>query len=357
MKRLSLAAFAAVAVGTLLAVPSFAAGPGFKIVKHIKMPDGDFDYGTIDSAKGRVFWARDGQITMFNVKTGQITELVGGPNGHAAVPVPGTDLIVESHGVPSVVGPAAATSGIAVIDIKANKIVADIPAGRPAAGAPKGPPTGFPDGATYDPASKLVYVMTHFDAIAYAVNPRTRKLVAQVAVGTKDQESPAADGKGHLFITSPGSKEISVVDTKTQKVTGHYPLSCGASGLAYASRSNLLIAECDDDGLAEVVDAKTGKTVASVTIGHGADSVQYDAKDQLAMIPCQEEGKLYVISVGNPKHVALVQTADSVVGTRTGAWDENTDHGYYMAGKSTGKRVHGHLILQPGTLEMLVVAK
>jgi len=356
MKQISLAALAAVAVGTLLATPSFAAGPAFKVVQHIKMPDGDFDYGSVDSAKGSVYWARDGQITMLNVRTGQITQLVGSANGHVAVPVPGTDLLVESHGVPSV-APGADQSGISIIDVKANKILADIPAGRPAANAPKGPPTGFPDGATYDPASKLVYVMTHFDAVAYAVDPRARKLVATIAVGTKDQEFPAADGKGHLFIAAPGSKEISVIDTKTQKVTGHYPLSCGASGMAYASRSGLLIAECDDDGLAEVVDAKTGKTVASVPIGHSADSVQYDEKDQLAMIPCQEEGKLYVISVANAQHVALVQTLDTAVGTRTGTWDESNDRGYYMAGQSTGKRVHGHLVLKDGTLEQLVVGE
>ena len=113
--------------------------------------------------------------------------------------------------------------------------------------------------------------MTHFDAVAYAVDARTGKLVAKVATKTEDQEFPAADGKGHLFVASPGSKEIAVIDTKTQKLTGEYKLSCGASGMAYASKSNLLVAECDDDGLAEVVDASTGKTVASVKIGHGAD--------------------------------------------------------------------------------------
>jgi hypothetical protein len=181
--------------------------------------------------------------------------------------------------------------------------------------------------------------------------------VAKIATDTEDQEFPAADGKGHLFIASPGSKAIAVIDTKTQKLTGKYALSCGASGMAYASKSGLLIAECDDDGLAEIVDAKTGKTVAEVKIGHAADSVQYDAKDQLAMIPCQEEGKLYIISVADAQHVALVQTLDSAVGTRTGAWDQNNDRGYYMAGQSTGKRVHGHLVLQQGTLEQLVVGK
>lgn len=350
---MKLAAFAAFAVGTLLALPSFGAGPAFKVVQHIKMPDGDFDYGSVDSAAGRVYWPRDGEITVLDVKTGQVSKLVGGPNGHTAVPVPGTGLIVESHGVPN-----GTNSGIAIIDIKANKIVADIPAGNPppAPGA-KGPPSGFPDGSTYDPASKLVYVMTHFDSVAYAVDPKAGKLVAKIATKTEDQEFPAADGKGHLFVASPGSKAIAVIDTKAQKLVGDYKLSCGASGMAYASRSGLLVAECDDDGLAEVVDAKTGKTVAEVKIGHGADSVQYDAKDQLAMIPCQEEGKLYILSVASPQHVALVQTADTAVGTRTGAWDERTDRGYYMAGQSTGKRIHGHLILAPGTLENLVIGK
>jgi DNA-binding beta-propeller fold protein YncE len=353
MKHVSFTALAAAAVGTLLALPSFAAGPEFKVVQHVKMPDGDFDYGSVDSGNGRVYWSRDGEITMLNVKTGQLTKLVGGAGGHVAVPVPGTDLIVEPHGAPN-----GADSGIAVIDVKANKIVADIPAGRAEPGAPPSKkPAGFPDGATYDPASKLVYVMTHFDAVAYAVDARTGKLVAKIATDTDDQEFPAADGKGHLFVASPGSKAIAVIDTKAQKLMGKYTLACGASGMAYASKSGLLIAECDDDGLAEIVDAKTGKTIAEVKIGHGADSVQYDAKDQLAMVPCQEEGKLYVISVADPKHVALVQTLDTAKGTRTGAWDNSNDRGYYMAGQATDKHVHGHTVLAQGSLEQLVVGK
>ncbi len=340
MKRLSLVALSAFAAGTLAALPSYAAGPEFAVTQHIKMPDGGFDYGSVDSANGRVYWPRDKALTMLNVKTGEVTQLVTGDNGHTAVPVPGTDLVVVSHGIPK-----GTSNGIAIIDVKANKILGEIPAGN------------FPDGATYDPASKLVYVMTHFDAVAYAVDPSTRKLVAKIPLGTKDAEFPAADGKGHVFVNGPGSKLIAVIDTHTQKTTGHYKLSCEASGLAYASKSNLLIAECDDDGLAEIVDASTGKTLASVHIGHGADSVQYDAKDQLAMIPCQEEGKLYILSVADPKHVSVIQELATAKGTRTGAWDEDNDRGYYMAGQSTGKRVHGHLVLQPGTLELLVVAK
>lgn len=352
MKRMWVAAIVAgFAVGGWLAPPSFAAD--FKVDQKIKMPDGDFDYGSVDSSKGKVYWTRDGEITVIDVKTGQVSKIVGGPNGHVAVPVPGTDLIVEPHGVPN-----ATNSGIAIIDVKANKILADLPAGRPEAGAPPSKkPTGFPDGATYDPASKLVYVMTHFDAVAYAVDPMSKKIVAKIATNTDDQEFPAADGKGHLFIAAPGSKEIAVIDTKTQKLTGAYKLSCEASGMAYASKSNVLIAECDDDGLAEVVDATSGKTVASVKIGHGADSVQYDEKDQLAMIPCQEEGKLYILNVADPAKASVVQALDTAKGTRTGAWDTTTDRGYYMGGQATDKHVHGHIVLAEGTLQQIVVGK
>lgn len=352
MRHVSFAALAAVAMGTVLALPSYAASPDFKVVQKVKMPAGDFDYGSVDPSKGMVYWSRDGEITQLNVKTGKVAKLVGAPNGHVAVPVPGTDLLVESHGVPN-----GSDDGIAVIDIKQNKIVSDVAAGRPEAGAaPKGP-TGFPDGATYDPASKLVYVMTHFDAVAYGVDPKTGKIAAKISVGTKDQEFPAADGKGHLFIAAPGSSEISVIDTKEQKVTGHYKLSCGASGMAYASKSNVLVAECDDDGLAEVVDAKSGKTLASVKIGHGADSVQYDEKDNLAMVPCQEEGKLYVISLAKPDKADVVQTVDLAKGTRTGAWDDKNDRGYYMGGTATDKKVHGHIVLAEDSLQQFVVGK
>jgi DNA-binding beta-propeller fold protein YncE len=335
---------AAVALIVALAAPAFADDPGYKITDRIKMPDGRFDYASADQHAGRIYWPRLDATNVVDAKTNKVSDLKGATNGHVVVPVLGTTLVVEPHGTPNNTPP----NGIVIVDTAKNEVKADLPAGN------------FPDGATYDPVSKLVYVMLHNDGVALAVDAKAGKIAATVNVGGH-LEFPAADGKGHVFVNIQTAGEIGVIDTKTQKVTAHYKLAgCEDNGgLAYATKSKLLISACDN-GVAKVLAAATGKEVASVPIGHGSDAVIYDSKRQLVFIPCAAEGMLYILSVADPAHVSVIQQLPTQKGTRTGAVNEASGRVYLMASKPDMNKPpgpSGRPEPLAGSFEMLVVAR
>ena len=318
-----------------LAVPvaALAAAPDYKVVERIKIPDGGFDYVTFDSATGRVYIARTDFTTVIDAKTGATSQLKSASHGHMVVPVAGTTLGVLPQGAGTVL----------IADTSKDVAVATIPGGM------------GPDGATYDPFSKFVFVMNHRGGDATVIDPIAGKAVATIPVGGT-LEFPASDGAGKVFVNVEDQHQIAVIDVKMRKVVARYPMAgCeGPTGLAYVPDSKLLISSCD--GVAKVLQAKDGKEVASLAIGHGPDAVIYDPMRQLAFIPCSGEGILEVISVKDPAHISIVQHVATQTGTRTGAVDPQSGRLYLVATKLGPKTANGRAERLAGTYEALVVS-
>ena len=329
------AAFAGLLLTVAFVTPGLA---DYRIVDRIKVPDGGFDYATFDSATGRVLMARTDFTTVIDAKTGKVSQLNSAAPGHMAVPVPGTSLIV----LPQRPGM------VRIVDMKTDKMLADIKAGE------------NPDGAVYDPFSKTVFVMNHDSGESTVIDPVARKAVATIPVGGT-LEFPASDGAGKVFVNITSVPEIAVIDVKSKAVTAHYKLDgCrGASGLAYATKSKLLISSCGN-GMAKVLQADTGKEIASLPIARGPDAVIYDPVRQLAFIPCGGDGVLEIISVADPAHVASVGHIQTEPGSRTGTLDPQSGRLYLMASKPDPAGTPGPggrgIARVPGTYEVLVIA-
>lgn len=325
------------ALCAMLSTDAFAADASYKIIERIKVPDGGFDYATFDPAAGRVLMARTDFTTVIDAKTGKVSQLNSAAPGHMALPVPGTSLIV----LPQRPGM------VRIVDMASDKMLADIPAGQ------------NPDGAVYDPYSKLVFVMNHDSGESTVVDPIGRKAVATIPIGGT-LEFPASDGAGKVFVNITSIPEIAVIDVKTRTVTGHYKLEgCrGASGLAYAAQAKLLISSCGN-GMAKVIDAGTGREVASLPIARGPDAVIYDSARRLAFIPCGGDGVLEVISLADPAHIAVVQHLPTLAGSRTGTIDPRSGRLYLMASQPDPSGAPGPggrgIARVPGTYEVLVV--
>src|ERR1700722_5525673 len=132
---------AALALSAAFAAPALAADANYKIVDHIKLPDGGWDYIVSDAEHGRIIRTRTDGADLVDTKTGKVTTLKNNGNGHMIVPVPGTALGVIPLRMPEKM--------IRIMDTMADKIVADVPGGD------------GPDGAVYDPFSKPVFVANH----------------------------------------------------------------------------------------------------------------------------------------------------------------------------------------------------
>jgi len=313
--------------------PHAAEQVNYKIVDRIKVPDGPFDYVNYDPRTGNIYMARQDSTTVIDPKSGKVSELKSAVRGHMALPLPGTSFVL----LPQRQGT------IRIVDTDKDAVVADFIAGK------------NPDGAAYDPFSKLVFVMNHDGGDSTVVDPATKKPVATIQVGG-ELEFPVADGAGHVFVNVQTTGEIAVIDVKTKKVTGRYKMAgcMEPSGLAYVPDSKLLISACDNE-VAKVLQADTGKEVASLKIGGGPDAVTYDARRKLAFIPSGDAGVLEVISVADPAHIAVVQHVPTQKGTRTAMIDPTTGKLYMMAFKSGPAPAGGGRAPRlPGSFEVLV---
>jgi DNA-binding beta-propeller fold protein YncE len=329
---------ASVALAGTLTVSAAVGATNYHIVNRIKVADGGFDYATFDTATGQVLMARTDFTTVIDAKTGKVSQLKSAAGAHIALPVPGTNLLAMPRRPGDVI----------IVDMKQDKVVADIPAHK------------NPDGAAYDPRSKLVFAMNHDSGEATVINPVAGKTVATIPVGGT-LEFPVADGRGHVFVNVTSTPDIAVIDVDKKAVTAHYKLQgCdGASGLAYDAADKLLISSCRN-GMAKVIDATDGNEVASIPIAAGPDAVIYDARRKLAFIPCGGDGVLEVISLADPKHPVAVQHLKTQAGSRTGTLDPRSGRLYLMASQPdpSGKPGPGGrgIARVPGTYEVLVIA-
>ncbi len=328
---------ATLALTITLAAPALAAELSYKIIDRFPMPDGYWDYGASDPDKGRIYWARSNFTDVIDVKTNKLSQLKSA-GGHLAVPVPGTTLVVLPLRDPP--------KTVRIVDTATDKAVADLPAGE------------APDGATYDPFSKHVFVVNHNSSDVMEVDPLAAKVVATIPIGGGKLEFPAADGLGHVFIAVQASGEIAVIDVKDHKMTGRFQMEgCkDASGLTYATKTKLLVASCGN-GVAKVVTAE-GKDVASIPIGKGPDAAIYDPARQVVFVPSGIDGTLEVISVADPAQVKSVQRLPTQILVRSGAVDPPSGKLYLMAAQpDTNKPPGGGGRPTPkdGTFEMLVI--
>jgi DNA-binding beta-propeller fold protein YncE len=313
---------------------AFAAEANYKIVDRIKVQDGGFDYATFDTANGRVLMARPNLTTVIDVKTGKVSELKSAVKGHIAMPIPGSPLLVVTQ----------RGGDVLLVDGSTDKVVATFKGGK------------NPDGATYDPSSKLVFAMDHEAGNAIMIDPVAKKMVGTIPVGG-ELEFAVPDGAGKVYVNVEDKNQIAVIDTATKKVTARYALKgCdGPTGLAYVASAKLLISSCD--GVAKVVHADTGTEAASLPTAKGADAVIYDSARKLAFIPCRT-GTLEVISLADPAHISVVQHLPTQVGTRTGTLDPATGRIYSMAAKfdAPPAAAGGRPQALQSTYEVLVIA-
>ena len=328
-------ALAGVALSLALSAAAFAAAPSYHVVDRIKVGNGGFDYATYDPATGRILIARTEYTTVIDTKTGKVSELKSASAGHMALPIPGTTLLLLPRG----------RGTIAIVDGATDKQVAELPGG------------GNPDGAAYDPVTKLVFVMNHNSGDSTVVDPVAKKVVGTIPIGGV-LEFPVSDGAGKMFVNVEDKNELVAIDVKSMKVLGHYPMNgCEApTGLTFVPGAKLVVSVCGQSGTAKFMSSETGAEVASIPIAMGADAVVYDAQRKNVLVPTRS-GQLEVISVADPAHISVVQHVPTAVGSRTGMLDPTTGRVYMMSAKfGPPATAGGRAQALPDTFEVIVVA-
>jgi len=329
----SLLISAGLLIGTPLAAAA-APAPVLKVVARIPGSDGGWDYATFDAARHKVYVTRRDSVMVLDIASGKVDpHFSDGGRLHAAVPVPGTDLIVTTDSGDNTAKIISAADGHLIVAVPTPK---------------------DSDGAIYDAQSGLVLVVCGDGGAVALIDAKAGKSVGVIDVGTP-LEFADVDGHGHAFVNEDEKNAVAMLDLAALKVTATWPLpGCQRpTGLAYGEGQ--VISACGN-GVADILDASDGKPLASLTIGKGPDAVIYDPKLRTAYVPSGASGTLAVIPLTGPSKDTIVATIATAVSARTGAIDPDTGRIYlpsaqYAPPATPGARPQAIA----GSFEMLVV--
>lgn len=332
-RRLGLivALFAAATAGQAIA----AGAGGLHVVGRIPGPDGGWDYVSFDAGHRRVLVAHSDTVLAIDADTGKLTATFAtGDHLHAAVAVPGTDLIVTTN---------SGDNSARIISATDGRQLASIPTADDA------------DGASYDPKTGLVVVICGDAGTLTLIDPKAMKAVGSILVGDH-LEFGAPDGRGLFFVNVASKNQVAVVDLAAGKVLRRYGLTdCKRpTGLAYVAGGRVITA-CADGGI-EIASADSGKALASFKVGGFPDAVIYDAARKRAFVPSALGGTLSVIALAGPANNTIIDTIPTQLGARTGAVDPKTGRVYlptaeYIVPSPPGQRP----TTKPGTFVVLEV--
>jgi DNA-binding beta-propeller fold protein YncE len=190
---------------------------------------------------------------------------------------------------------------------------------------------GNPDGMTYDPSGRRVYVLSHAAPGITAIDPAEGTVLGTVDLGAAPEQT-VSDGKGHLYVDLEDKDAVGVVDIKTMTVTARYPLGDKhtPAGLAMDLRSRVLFVACRNPAALVMLNADTGAILDSIPIGLGNDGVAFNPATREAFAS-QGEGTLAIVKENSPTNFVLEQTLPTNSGAKTLTLDRKTGHIFLIA--------------------------
>jgi YVTN family beta-propeller protein len=326
------------AVAALAIVPSFAQAPSYRLAKEVALGAPDkWDYVVYDGPQDRVFVAHGDHVTVVDNKTGTVVGNVEGTTG-------------GSHGIAFAGGKGYTDDG------KAGTVLVFDPATLKVLKTIKAEPDA--DGIVYDPASKHIIVIDGDSGKLTVIDPQTDFVVATIDLGG-GLEFGMADGAGHFFVDGAEKGEIIKVNTITNKVEAHWPLTgcLKPHGLALDVTAKRVFASCPNKVMA-VIDGETGKQLATQPIGEGTDFAVFDSARKWAL-SSNRDGTLSVIAEKGPNAFITLPPVVTAYGARTMAIDPKTGRlflvsGDYQENPSAADARHRY-ILKPGSAKLLIL--
>jgi DNA-binding beta-propeller fold protein YncE len=276
------------------------------------------DYLAYEGARARV-WVPvgdTGSVDVYDPSGGSFTRVDGFETGERAY-----------KGKTRTTGPSAVAigEGFAYVGNRATSQVCAVDTARLTLGkcVKLSAPT---DGVAYVAAVKEVWVTTpraRAIVVLDASRPDTLKAKATIQLDG-EPEGYAGDVRRGLFFTNLEDRnETVVLDVKTHRPTGAFPIDCGSDGprgVAADSEHGLIFVACTDHVL--VLDGSHGGvTVATLDTGAGLDNIDWLAPPRLLYAAAGKGAKVTIARIDANGRPTVVATGASVAGARNGVAD------------------------------------
>lgn len=287
--------------------------PNYQVVRTVALGAPDrWDYVVFDAGSHHVYVAHGDRVTVVDgldgTIVGQVEGFPGGTHGIAIAAAAGRGYTDDGR---------KGTAGS--FDLKTLKVVHTIAAQEDA------------DAMAFDPKSGHVFVVNGDAGTLTVIDPKTDTAIATINVGGK-LEYAVADGRGALYINGNEKNEIVRVDTASNQVEAHWPIStCKApTGLAIDAQSQRLFSSCRNNVMV-VVDATNGRLVTTLPIGRGTDTAAFDPKRHLAFSSNGMDGTISIIEEKDANTFVSAGTVKTAMSARTMAVDPESGRLYLAA--------------------------
>lgn len=299
-----------IALGCLLAVPGTMAAAQapepppilYTLENETPLPStGDWDYMKLDQQNNRLFIARrkDG-LTVFDLKTRKYTTMPNsiGANGPLLLPQYDRGYVAMTDGT------------LLIFALKSLKVIDRIRLDA-----------GDLNGAVYDPATKLVQVVTGtrpVNTTFYTVDPAADKVIGSKEFPFRKMDDPSPDGKGYLYASTRRNAVILKLDSRTLEEKGRWQVPGCEQTVKVDYRPDLdrLLVGCrGEKPVFTAFNATTGEQLGTIPIGPNIDGMAFDEKRGRVLVATGGNATLGVIKVDGPDSYRLIGN----VGTRAGA--------------------------------------
>ena len=338
VKLTSLALTLGASLGAILAAAPAMAAPAYSLTTSVPLGAPDrWDYVVVDHETGRVYVAHGDKVAVVDGRTG---ELVGQVEGIAG----GTHGTTISHATGQGFTDDGKNGKAVAFDLKALKILNQIPADQDA------------DAIARDPVTGHVFIMEGDPGAITVIDPKTDAAAATIKAGEK-LEYGAADGKGFVYVSGEEKRDLLKIDARSNQIVGRWatPDCQSPHGMAVDAAGHRAFMGCVNSVMM-VVDTQSGRIVAKLPIGKGSDAIAWDAKRKRAFSSNGADGTISVYQQVSPDRYDALETVHTQVSGRTMDVDPQTGR-LFVAAAEVGPPAQpgGRPRPLPGTLKVLIL--
>lgn len=158
------------------------------------------------------------------------------------------------------------------------------------------PDFDFPHGVNMVPQHNELWLASTYSEKVLVFNLESNDFTHSIATGQKWSHmiAPTPDGS-KVFVPNIGSDNITVLDTATKSIVGHFEVGKGPEGLGvHPNGKHLYVANQHDNNLF-VIDVNTFECLYKRRIGACPIRMVFTSDGQYALIPNRDSGDLSVI--------------------------------------------------------------
>jgi DNA-binding beta-propeller fold protein YncE len=314
----SLVAFAALGIASLAAAAHAQQFYHLESAVALKSAAPDWDYVTLDPARGYLFIGRRGDgVTVFDIHAKKIVRVIDkSDDANAIVLVPEFDRGYTVNG-------DGTTTAFQLSTLKA---IDRIKIGEDA------------DSAFYDPVTKqLAFTMGDSKKIAF-VDAKTGKVAGELPMESKKLDGTVPDGEGNLFMALRDRNAVAKIDVAQRKMIDEWKAApCEEpTGIAYDKANKRIFVGCrGSKPVLAVLDSGSGKVITTVEIGRGNDGVIYDPATHKIYTSNGVDANLVIYDQVDPDTYKLAEATTTRPYARTMAMDPKTKKIYLVTAEGT----------------------